>query len=383
MFLLPQHVTDKEMRMRRKACWGNFFEDFRLGQVIRHGTPRTVTDGDSAVYAALTGSRFALHAANTVARKAGFRERPLDDLLVFNIALGQIARDVFHNVEESPEFSNVHFFAPVYRNDTLHSESVVIGIRDEVESRRGTICVRSTCCDHHGSAVLGWVSAAVLRKRKPGVARADCFIPETPFSNPPSLPAARLDSREALEDWCGATGSDRLWEDYKAGMRIDHPCGTTIEEADHMSASRLFQNSLKAHPDAFAMRGSDAGQREVHGAHVLSVCRALACDGLENVAGIYTISQCKTLAPTLAGDTLYAFTEVKEKTRLPGRQDIGLLRLRLVGLKNCHPSEIETAGHGGLGESHRSAVVLDLDYTVVVPRRQAARIRAKETEFAR
>ena len=31
---------------------GNFFEDFALGQEIRHATPRTVTAGDQALYTA-------------------------------------------------------------------------------------------------------------------------------------------------------------------------------------------------------------------------------------------------------------------------------------------------------------------------------------------
>ena len=75
--------------MPSKERRGNYFEDFRLGQVIRHGTPRTVTDGDSAVYIALTGARHASHSADTAARQLGFPGRPLDDLLVFNIAFGK------------------------------------------------------------------------------------------------------------------------------------------------------------------------------------------------------------------------------------------------------------------------------------------------------
>ena len=31
---------------------GRFLEDFRLGEVIRHATPRTLTVGDAALYAA-------------------------------------------------------------------------------------------------------------------------------------------------------------------------------------------------------------------------------------------------------------------------------------------------------------------------------------------
>ena len=43
-----------------KPSQGNFFEDFRLGQAMRHATPRTVTAGDVAVYNALFGGRFAV-----------------------------------------------------------------------------------------------------------------------------------------------------------------------------------------------------------------------------------------------------------------------------------------------------------------------------------
>ena len=39
---------------------GNFFEDFELGQVIEHATPRTITEGDRAVYGALYPTRFAI-----------------------------------------------------------------------------------------------------------------------------------------------------------------------------------------------------------------------------------------------------------------------------------------------------------------------------------
>ena len=43
-----------------KTDAGRFFEDFKLGEVIRHATPRTVTTGDVALYTALYGSRFAV-----------------------------------------------------------------------------------------------------------------------------------------------------------------------------------------------------------------------------------------------------------------------------------------------------------------------------------
>ena len=43
-----------------KTDAGNFFEDFTLGQVIEHATPRTITEGDRALYGAIYPSRFAI-----------------------------------------------------------------------------------------------------------------------------------------------------------------------------------------------------------------------------------------------------------------------------------------------------------------------------------
>ena len=68
-----------------KTNTGNFFEDFRLGQEITHATPRTITDGDTALYTALYGSRFALNSSDAFAEKVGLPQAPADDFLVFEM----------------------------------------------------------------------------------------------------------------------------------------------------------------------------------------------------------------------------------------------------------------------------------------------------------
>ncbi|HEY1309593.1 MAG TPA: hypothetical protein VGF02_01490, partial [Pseudolabrys sp.] len=76
---------------------GNFFEDFRLGQQIRHATPRTVTLGDVALYNGLFGPRFAVQSSDVFAAKIGYPCAPLDDLLVFHMVFGKTVPDVSLN----------------------------------------------------------------------------------------------------------------------------------------------------------------------------------------------------------------------------------------------------------------------------------------------
>ncbi len=70
-------------------------------------------------------------------------------------------------------------------------------------------------------------------------------------------------------------------------------------------------------------------------------------------------------ATSFAGDTIYAWSEVLEKAELPGRTDLGALRVRLVGVKNndCSSHPLKSAS----GE-YADGVVLDLDAWVLLPR---------------
>ena len=357
----------------------NYFEDFRLGQVIRHATPRTVTDGDSAVYMSLTGSRFASHSADTIAQEVGFAKRPLDDLLVFNIAFGKTVPEISLNAVANLGYAELRFLSPVFAGDTLTCESVVIGLKENSNRRNGVVYVRSTCYNKSGSVVLTWVRWVMVHKRRAEATITESHVPELGGATPVEdlVVRARIRTTEALEEWCEATGSRNLWEAYTPGDRIDHPLGMTIEEADHMSATRLYQNNSRPHFDALTMRESQVGKRLVYGGHVISICRALSYDGLENVLSILAVNAGTHVAPTVAGDTLYAYSEVLERWKLPGRSDVGALRMRLVGLKNAPASEVPAMKLEGVAGKidYHPAVVLDLDYTVAVPRKPSNGVR--------
>ena len=60
---------------------GNFFEDFTLGQVIEHATPRTLTEGDRAAYGSLYPTRFALPSSAEFARGVGLDPHPVEELI--------------------------------------------------------------------------------------------------------------------------------------------------------------------------------------------------------------------------------------------------------------------------------------------------------------
>src|SRR5690606_26511290 len=106
-----------------KTNAGNFFEDFKVGQVLAHATPRTVTEGDRALYQAFFGSRFSLQSSDEVARKAGYAQSPLDDMLVFHIVFGKTVPDISLNAVANLGYADCRFLKPVFPGDTLSATS--------------------------------------------------------------------------------------------------------------------------------------------------------------------------------------------------------------------------------------------------------------------
>jgi 2-methylfumaryl-CoA hydratase len=136
--------------MSGKTRLGNFFEDFFVGQTISHPTPRTVTEGDVALYTALTGSRFATTSADTFAHSLGFPRAPVDNLLAFNIVFGKTVPDISLNAVANLGYAAGRFGHRVYPGDTLTADSTVIGLRENSDGKTGIVYVRSCGINQRG-----------------------------------------------------------------------------------------------------------------------------------------------------------------------------------------------------------------------------------------
>jgi 2-methylfumaryl-CoA hydratase len=343
---------------------GRFFEDFRLGETIVHATPRTVTAGDVSLYTALYGPRFAVQSSDAFARSLGYPAAPVDDLLVFHIVFGKTVPDVSLNAVANLGYADGRFLAPVYTGDTLATTSEVIGLKQTSGGDAGIVYVRSVGVNQRGEAVLSYVRWVLVRKRLPGTPAEIEHVPELPKAVAPEALGVACPPLSAAAYDDSLAGSRFRWGDYAPGERIDHVDGMTVEEAEHQLATRLYQNTAKVHFDAHAARGSRFGRRLIYGGHVISLARALSFNGLGNAFHIAAINAGRHVAPLFAGDTVYAWSEVLDRAALPGRADVGALRLRLVATRDLPCPDFPLRRDEGYAEG----VLLDLDYWALLPR---------------
>ncbi len=157
--------------------------------------------------------------------------------------------------------------------------------------------MRSTGYREDGTEVLDYARWVMVRKRderapRPIRSSRRCrrnLPPDAIGNNVPLIDPTAWD--DAL------SGSSHRWGDYAVGERIDHVDGTTIEEAEHQMACRLFQNTAKVHFNSTTEGKGRFGRRLVYGGHVISTARALTFNGLGNAFAVAAVNGGRHVAP--------------------------------------------------------------------------------------
>ena len=228
-----------------KTSPGNCFEDFRIGQMIRHATPRTVTTGDVALYNGLFGPRFAVQSSDAFAKAIGYPRAPVDDLLVFHIVFGKTVPDISLNAVANLGYAGCYFRSPVFPGDTLSALSEVIGLKENSSRKTGIVYVRTTGYKQDGVPVLEYVRWVMVRKRDEAAPAPGDHVPRLPTVLDPKVLGEACPPIQLSAYDMALSGSPYRYDDYEVGERIDHVDGVTVEEAEHQIATRLYQNTAR------------------------------------------------------------------------------------------------------------------------------------------
>lgn len=350
---------DGDVSMAQKGWQGNFFEDFELEQELACPTPRTITDGDVATYIALTGDRTPVYCG-----PSGHAH----PLVVFHTVFGQTVRYISLNARANLGYAGIRWRGPVKIGDTLKMDIKIVGLRENSSGKTGIVWVENTATNQRGEVILTFWRWVMIKKRHHDVKTQWAENPVVP-EMPKQVEASDLFVDHAVIPSERETVSPLKFSDYTVGERILHFDGQTLNHSDHMSFTRLFQNSAKVHFDAKLTGGKPL----IYGGVPISIGYAMAHNGLNNRLGIAAINAGAHTAPLHSNDTIYAFTDVLETVELDDK--VGALRLRMIVTKDLDPAglddpstfEIQAKDEKGRLRHHKN-VVLDLDYWELIAR---------------
>jgi len=339
-----------------------YFEDYKIGEQIDHSVPRTITEGDVSVYLATTGSRFPLNYSNHFSKSVGLKNTPVDDILLFHMVFGRTVPDLSLNAIANLGYAGVKFHQPVFAGDTVCASSKIIGLKENSNGKTGTVYVESIGKNQKGEVILSYYRWLMMRKRNEGLIRS--------FKNVvPDLPQKVktedfvIPKNFKTENWSSQiSGSPYYFDDYAVEEEINHLDGQTIEEAEHQLATRLYQNNARVHFNNHIEKDGRFGKRIIYGGYIISLARAISCNGLANGFKISAIHSGKHSSPTFSGDTIYAWSKILEKEKI--NNSIGTLLIRTLASKNN--SEMQFPEKKDLPEN----IVLDIEYSILIPIKQ-------------
>lgn len=350
-----------------KTALGNFFEDFKIGAIIEHATPRTITEGDFALYIALTGSRYPEFSSKKFAFDVGFENWPIDPLLLFHVIFGKTVPDISLNAVANLGYAECKFHHPVKIGDSVNSSSEIIGLKENSNGKTGVVYVRTKGFNQFGELVLSYIRWVMVNKKDQNAKTIEGVPQLLPELSPSDLiPPCKLKAGSWDID---LSGSKYSYEDYEIGEKIDHIDAMAVEEAEHQITTRLYQNTARVHFDAFGQKSSRFGKRLIYGGVIISIARAIAFNGLGNAGHILAINSGRHVNPLFAGDTIYAWSEVLDKAQIG--DGWGALKLKLVATKDLQCADFPYKDEEA---NYLSNVILDLNYWVAIPLKKSLKI---------
>ncbi len=343
----------------KKNFKSRYFEDYKLNEEINHSVPRTITEGDVSIYLSTTGSRFPLNYSIEFSKKLGLEKIPIDDILLFHLVFGRTVPDLSLNAIANLGYAGVNFHKPTFVGETVYANSKIIGLKQNSNGKTGTVYVKSVGKNQDGEIILTYYRWLMMRKRKEGINNSfKNTVPELPKKV--EISEFGLIKNFNVENWSPLiSGSPFYFNDYKEGEEINHLDGQTIEEAEHQLATRLYQNNARVHFNQHIEKDGRFGKRIIYGGYIISLARAISCNGLANTFKLAAIHSGKHAAPTFSGDTIYGWSKILKKDKINDK--IGAMMIRTLASKNN--SEM----HFPDKENLSANIVLDLEYSVLIP----------------
>jgi itaconyl-CoA hydratase len=156
---------------------GNHFEDFAVGQVLRHVRGRTVSNEDNLRWTLRTLNTAQAHFNLPYAQGllgGVFRERLVMGGCTLALVVGLTSEDLAENAVRELGFDDIRLSAPVFQGDTLWAESEVLDLEPAAdEPGNGTLTYRFRGWKDTDTTVATGTRRIVVRRRPTDVPGKD------------------------------------------------------------------------------------------------------------------------------------------------------------------------------------------------------------------
>lgn len=144
---------------------GNYFEDFKINEIMYHSLSKTIFESDNNLFCLLTMNQHPLHTNLHYAEKEYYGKPLVVGTLVFSLVVGLTVQDISGKAIANLNFENIEHLSPTFINDTIYAKSKIIDLwPSKTRSDRGIVYVETTGYNQNNIDVLKFRRKVLLKK---------------------------------------------------------------------------------------------------------------------------------------------------------------------------------------------------------------------------
>lgn len=145
---------------------GNYFEDFKIGEIIEHSLSKTIFESDNNLFCLLTMNYHPVHTNADYASQQQHGRILVVGTLVFSLVVGFTVPDISGKAIANLDYEKIEHLAPSFVGDTLYARTEVLDARpSKSKPDRGILYVETTGYNQDGKDVIRFRRHVLIKRR--------------------------------------------------------------------------------------------------------------------------------------------------------------------------------------------------------------------------
>lgn len=143
----------------------NYFEDFKVGEVLKHRRGKTIEPTENVVITNMVMNSASSHFDDLVMRDTQFKKRLQFGGVTASLVVGMASQDTSENSIAELGMTNIRFKVPVFHGDTLYAFTEVLARKDAGREDAGEVVFRHWGVNQDDKVVFEGDRRVLVKKR--------------------------------------------------------------------------------------------------------------------------------------------------------------------------------------------------------------------------
>lgn len=149
-----------------QSVLGLYYEDFEVGEEIKHSLSKTIFESDNNFFSLLTMNHHPVHTNIDYASKNQHGKILVVGTLVFSLAVGMTVPDISGKAIANLGYEDIKHLNPVFLNDTIYVRTKILDKREsKSKPDRGIVYVETIASNQNGQDVLSFRRHVLVKKK--------------------------------------------------------------------------------------------------------------------------------------------------------------------------------------------------------------------------